>query len=199
MCTGLHDSIWELALDSIAKFNHDLDNFSTSIPSQLHARSSFCSGQLGRLTAKAKPNLPQQIALRRLLFRLSLPLPAGLRIILPKLNTNTIDTMPLIRGRIIPLPLEHMSQMATTITAHDLRPFHAERAVRMSRHCTWDAVEIRRPAAAGLEFVGRFVQRGVAGCAGVGAVCGRVFVVFACEGGFGAFFAEDAELLLGVC
>ncbi len=42
--------------------------------------------------------------------------------------------------------------------------------------------------------MGRFVERRVASGAGVDARGGHVFVVGAGVGGFGAFFAEDAEL-----
>jgi hypothetical protein len=85
--------------------------------------------------------------------------------------------------------------MPSTITAHNLRPLHAKRAVRVSCYRTLNRIEIRRPSAAGLEFVGRFVQRGVAADAGVNAGGWLVFVVFAGEGRFRALFAEDAELL----
>jgi hypothetical protein len=42
--------------------------------------------------------------------------------------------------------------------------------------------------------VGGFVEGSVAGGAGVDACGGHVLVIFAGEGSFGAFFAEDAEL-----
>jgi hypothetical protein len=102
--------------------------------------------------------------------------------------------MPLICRRTISLPLENMPQVSSTVTAHNLRPLHAERAVCVSRHRAGDVVEVRGPAAAGLELVVRLVEGGVAGGAGVDAFFGRVLVVFAREGGFGAFFAENAKL-----
>ena len=102
--------------------------------------------------------------------------------------------MPLVRRRIIPLPLEHMPQVPSTITTHNLRPCHSERAVSMPRHGPRDRVEVRGPPAAGLEFVVGFVERGVAGGAGVDAGVGLVFVERVREGRFRAFFAEDAEL-----
>ena len=64
----------------------------------------------------------------------------------------------------------------------------------MPRHRARDAIEIGGPSAAGLEFVGRFVQRRVTGGAGVDAVGGHVLVVDAGEGGFSALFTEDTEL-----
>lgn len=65
----------------------------------------------------------------------------------------------------------------------------------MSRHSTRHGVEIRRPAAARLEFVGCFVEGRVAAGAGVNALRGVVGVVFAGAGSFSAFLAEDAELI----
>lgn len=102
--------------------------------------------------------------------------------------------MPLIRRRRIPLPLEHMAQMAPAITAHNLGALHAERAIRMPRHGPGDAVEIRGPAATRFELVRGAVEGRGAGGAAVGARGGGVFVVGAGERGFGAAGAEDAEL-----
>lgn len=113
-------------------------------------------------------------------------------------QTNAVDTMSLVRRRRVPLPLEHMSQMPSTIATHDFRPGHPERAIRMPRHRARDAIEIGRPSAAGLELVGRFVQRRVAAGTGVDAIGGHVLVVHTGVGGFGALFAEDAELLFAM-
>jgi len=117
------------------------------------------------------------------------------RIILIKLQTNTIDTMPLIRRRRISLPLKHMSQMPSTITAHNLDPLHAKRLIRVAGDSSRHGIEKSRPTAAGLELVVGFVERGLAAGAGVDAGGRGVFVVLASEGGFGALLAEDAELL----
>lgn len=84
--------------------------------------------------------------------------------------------------------------MSSTVTAHNLRPLHAERAVRVSRHRAGDVVEVRGPAAARFELVVRLVERRVAGGAVVNPLFGHVLVVFARERGFGAFFSENAEL-----
>jgi len=124
----------------------------------------------------------------------------------PKLNTDTIHTMPLIRGRVIPLALKHMPQMPPALRAHNLRPCHAKRAICMSFDGAGNGVKEGRPSAAGLEFVRGFIERGVAGGAGVDSVLGEVLIVFAGESGLGAFFADNAELLrredrlpFGVC
>lgn len=105
-----------------------------------------------------------------------------------------LTTVALISRRGVPLTLEHMSQMATTVGAHNLGPLHAKGAIGVSSHSPRDGVEKGRPAAARLELVVGFVERGVAASAGVGAFGGHVFVKGAAEGGFGAFVAEDAEL-----
>ena len=103
--------------------------------------------------------------------------------------------MPLIRRRRIPLPLEHMPQMPSALTAHNLRARHAERTIGVPGHGAGDVVKVGGPAAAGLELVVGFVEGGAAAGAAVDARRGHVFVVGSGEGGFGAFFAEDAELV----
>lgn len=111
-----------------------------------------------------------------------------------KLQRHTVDAVPLIRGRRVSLAFEDVAQMATAVRADDLGALHAEAGVRMPRDCAGDAVEVRGPAATGLEFVVRLVEGCVACRARVDALAGHVLVVFAREGGFGALFAEDAEL-----
>jgi hypothetical protein len=69
------------------------------------------------------------------------------RIILVKLQTDAVDTMPLVGRRGVPFSLEDMTEVATTIAADDLCPGHAEGAVRVSSHGAGDAVEISRPSA----------------------------------------------------
>lgn len=129
---------------------------------------------------------------------LSLPVLLLLRInrliLRPKIQTNTVHTMPFISRGIVALSLEHMAQMAPTITTDDFRPRHPEAPVGMAGHSPWDGVEVRRPAAAGLELVACLVQRRITGGAGVDAGAGHVLVEFARVRGFGALFAEDAEL-----
>ena len=117
------------------------------------------------------------------------------RISLFKLQTNTINTMPLIRRRRVSLSLEHMTQMASTITTHNLNPLHPKRAVRMSRYRTRNSVKERRPSAAGLELLVGGVEWCAAGGAVVGAGGWVVFVVFAGKRCFSAFLADDAKLV----
>jgi hypothetical protein len=115
-------------------------------------------------------------------------------VVLAEIEADTVDTVPLVRRRLIPLALEDVSQMPATITAHDLGPRHPKRTIGVSRDSTRDAVEVRWPSAARLELVGSFVEWGVAGYAGIDALVWHVLVVFASKGGFGTLFAEDAEL-----
>lgn len=102
--------------------------------------------------------------------------------------------MSLIRGRRVPLALEDMAQVTTTVGAHNLDALHAESAIGVSCDGAGDAVKVRGPSAARLEFVVGLVDRRVAPRAGVDAVVGEELVVFAGVRGFSAFVAEDAEL-----
>lgn len=87
--------------------------------------------------------------------------------------------MSLIRRRRVALSLKHMSQMSSTVAAHNLCPLHAECAVGVSSHCARNGVEERRPAAARLELVLSSVDRRIAAGASVGAGSRRVLVVLA--------------------
>lgn len=104
--------------------------------------------------------------------------------------------MPLVRRRVEPFSLKHVAQVPAAVAAHDLGPRHAKGAVLVPRHGARDAVEIGRPAAARVELVRGLVKRRVAAGAGVHARGGVVLVELAGAGGFGALFAEDAELFL---
>lgn len=103
--------------------------------------------------------------------------------------------MSLVGRRRVSLSLENVSQMTATITADDLRPAHAERSVCVSGDGAGHSVEEGGPAAAGLEFVVGFVQSRAATGAVVDPRGWGMLVVFPSEGGFGAFLAEDTELL----
>jgi hypothetical protein len=101
----------------------------------------------------------------------------------------------LVRRRRIALALEHMSQMASAVGAHDLRPLHSKSAVGMSGHSARNSIEERRPATARLELVLCRVNGCVAAGASIGAGGRGVLVILARERCFGAFVAENAELL----
>lgn len=111
-----------------------------------------------------------------------------------KRQTDGIDTMPLIRRRVVTLTLEHMAQVPAAVSTDDLRPLHAERAVCMSGDGAGNAVEIGWPSTARFEFMVGGVERRVASGAVVATARRLVLVVLASEGGFGAFFSENAEL-----
>lgn len=116
-------------------------------------------------------------------------------LLLSKLQTDTVNTMPLIGRRIVSLSLEHMSQMSSTITAHNLRPLHAECAICVSRHRTWYCIKESRPSASALELLICGVESCSAAGASVRALLWIVFVVVTGEWRLGAFLSEDAELL----
>jgi hypothetical protein len=62
-----------------------------------------------------------------------------------------------------------MSQVTSAVAAHNLCPLHAECAVSVSGHCTWNGVEECRPAATRLELVLSSVDGRIAAGASVGA------------------------------
>ena len=71
--------------------------------------------------------------------------------------------MPLVRRRRVPLPLEHVPEVAAALAAGDLGARHAERGVGVPGHGAGEGVEVGGPAAAGFELVRRAVQGRVAG------------------------------------
>jgi hypothetical protein len=66
----------------------------------------------------------------------------------------------------------------------------------MPRHSARNIVKVCRPSASGLELVGGFVEGSIAGGAGIDSGFRHVLVVFAGEGSFSTFFADNTELLL---
>lgn len=88
-----------------------------------------------------------------------------------------------------------MAQMPAAIGAHNFRPHREHGPVLVALHCTRDAVKVGRPAAAAAELVRGFVQGRFASGTGVDALGRVVLVKFTGAGGFGALFAQDAELL----
>jgi len=103
--------------------------------------------------------------------------------------------MPLIRWRWVPLALEDMAQVPSTVAAYDLCPLHAESSIHMPRHCARHSVIERWPSAARLELLLRGVERCVASGAIICALRWSMLVVFAGVRGLSALLAEDAELL----
>lgn len=103
--------------------------------------------------------------------------------------------MSLVRRRRVSLSLEDVSQVTSTVAAHDLCPLHAECAVGVSGHCARNGVEECRPSAARLELVLSSVDGRIAAGASVGAGGWRVLIILAGEGSFGTLFAKNAELL----
>jgi hypothetical protein len=134
------------------------DNTTTTTTEQEHSHrggwsttieQSFCSMTYQR---SIYSHYNQQLRIRPILQ--STPSSLRLRrLILTEPQTNTIHTMPLIRRSRISLSLEDMAQMPVTVTANDLNALHPKRAVHIPLHRAGDRVEVRRPAAAGLELV----------------------------------------------
>jgi hypothetical protein len=110
-------------------------------------------------------------------------------------NAHAVDAVPLVRRRRVPLPLEHVAQVAAAARAHDLGALHAEGAVAPAQDGPGHGVEEGRPAAAAAELVRGAVEGRVAPGAGVGALRGEVLVEGARVRRLGALLAEDAELL----
>ena len=115
-------------------------------------------------------------------------------LILRKPQANTIHTVPLIRGRGVPLSFEDMTQMPATVAADDLRPFHAKSIIHMSGHRSRNRIKVCWPAAARLELMVGFVERRVAPGAVVHALRRVVGIVLSRAGALSSLLAEDAEL-----
>jgi len=103
--------------------------------------------------------------------------------------------MPLVGRRRITLALEHMTQMPSTVVAHNLNPLHTKRAILISANGARDCIEERGPSTTGLEFVAGFVQRRLTSCTCVQAGGRGVLVILAHIGRLGTLLAKDAELL----
>jgi len=102
--------------------------------------------------------------------------------------------MPLIRRCRISLTLEYMSQMPSTVGAHNFGPAHSKSTVGMSRYSAWNGVKESGPSTARLELVVCFVEWCGARGAGVDPGLGGMFVVLSSESWLGALFTDYAEL-----
>jgi len=116
------------------------------------------------------------------------------RIILSELQADTVHAMPLIDRGCITFSFEDVAKMATTVAADNLSSLHAKGAIRVSRHCARDGIEICRPTAARLELVVCLVERRIAASAGVDTLLGHVLVIFSCSWSFGTLLSENPEL-----
>lgn len=111
-----------------------------------------------------------------------------------KPQTDTIHTMTLVRGSLIPLTLEYMAKVTPTIGAYDLCPLHTKRAVNVSSHSTRDGIKVCGPATARFELVVGSVQRRIATSAIVDAFRRVVGIIFTGASALSALFTENAEL-----
>lgn len=117
-------------------------------------------------------------------------------IILTELQRDAVYAVSLICWCWVSLSLENVSQMTSTVAANNFRSLHAEGAVSVSGHCTWNGIEICGPATTALEFVFSLVQRSVAAGAGVNALLGHMLVIFTSKWCLCALLTQDAELFL---
>lgn len=115
-------------------------------------------------------------------------------LIFSKVDADTVHAMSFVRGRCVSFSFEHMAQVSSTVAAYNLCPFHAESAIRMPGHCSWDCIEEGGPSAARLELVVGLVERSGAAGAAVDAGSWGVLIVFAGKWCFSALLAKDAEL-----
>jgi hypothetical protein len=90
--------------------------------------------------------------------------------------------------------LEDVPQMPTTVGADNLGSRHAQGAVLMTSDRAWDAVKVRWPSTARLEFVVGLVQWCFTACACVDTLLWIVLVELSRAWWLGALFPEDAEL-----
>lgn len=107
--------------------------------------------------------------------------------------------MSLVSGCRVSLALEDMSQMASTVGAHNLCSLHAKSAVDVSGDGTWNCIEEGGPAATRLELVVCLVDGSVATSAVVYTLGGCVLVVLSGEWWLGTLLSQDAELLCSKC
>lgn len=79
-------------------------------------------------------------------------------LLIAEVQRHRVDTVPLICRRRISLALENMTQMSTTVIAHNLNPLHAKRAILIPSNSARNGIEESRPAAPRLELVGGLVE-----------------------------------------
>lgn len=127
-------------------------------------------------------------------FRLRLAFLSLLHILRRKFQANRVDTMSLICRSLITFSLEDMSQMATTITAHNFGPLHSKGSIGMTRHSPGNAVEVGGPSTAALEFVLSCVEWCITTSTGVDTSVRLMLVVFSGSRSFSTLLAKDTEL-----
>lgn len=123
----------------------------------------------------------------------SLGLGVSIRI-LRKPQTNTVDTVALVRWRLEPLAFKNMSEVASAVITDNFGPLHPECVVDMSLNSTGDRIEVSRPATARLELVVGLVERCIAAGAVIDTLRGVVGVIFSSTSRLSALFTENPEL-----
>ena len=103
--------------------------------------------------------------------------------------------MPLILRVPKLLALKNVTQVSATVVADNLSAHHAQSSILLLSHSPWHRIPEGGPSTPRFKLVVRFVKWRVASTASVDAGVGGVFVILAAAWHFGAFLAEDAELL----
>lgn len=112
-----------------------------------------------------------------------------------EIQADTVHTMSLIRRRLEALTFEYVTQVTTTVCAHNLGACHAECAILMASYGAGDAVEIGWPATARTELVVRLVKGSIAAGAGVDTLGRGMLVVLTRARGLSSLFSKNTELL----
>jgi hypothetical protein len=119
----------------------------------------------------------------------------SLLVLRAKVNADTVDTMPFVLWVSKLLALENVTQMSTTVIAHNLSAHHAQSPILLLSYSTGNRVPEGGPSTPRLKLVVRFIKWRVAGTAGIDAGVGGVLIIFAAARHLGPFLAENAELL----
>lgn len=118
----------------------------------------------------------------------------GFICIFRKPQTNTVDTVSLVRWRWESFAFENMPKVASAVITNNFGPLHSECVVDMSLNSTRDRIKVGRPAAARLELVVGLVEGCVAAGAVIDTLRGVVGVIFTSASRLSALFTENSKL-----
>lgn len=111
-----------------------------------------------------------------------------------KTQTDTIHTVTLIRGSLIPLTLEYMAEVTPTVRAYDLCPLHAKCGINVSSYSTRDGIKVCWPSTARFELVIGSIKWRIATSTIVDAFGRVVGIVFTGASALSTLLTENAEL-----
>lgn len=109
-------------------------------------------------------------------------------------QTDTIHTMTLIRGGLIPLTLKYMAEVTPAVGTYDLCALHTKCVINVSSDSPRDGIKVCWPATARFELVIGSVKRRIATSAIVDTFGRVVRIVFTGASALSTFFTENAEL-----